>query len=358
LLFCLSSLQPCTQIAQAADSNLVLHMEFDSGVTSAAVIDTSGHNNNGWQFNPTNFIKATNGAFGTPAAQFTYAGIMSNDPPHFYQFSQYVAVTNLSGFSYLTNGTISVWARFDSNADLGMYLLDSGYSVTYATDPASASNSWTLGRYNTSHLSLFTYTASGNRIIVDWPEDTVQPGGFTPNLSTTKLHLYSVTLDCPNNRAIAYYDGSPYLTNTVGVPWLRIYGTASIRWLCIGAMAHDGTPEWGDDNYPNAGFFVGRMDDLRIYNRTLRPEEVQAIYLGADSKAKSQATVTYLPGAQSVKLTWVGQSNTYYQPESRLDLFTGAWTSLGAPILSGGGTNSVTDAVAGSKRFYRVRPLP
>src|ERR1035441_5889721 len=37
-----------------------------------------------------------------------------------------------------------------------------------------------------------------------FPVDVVQYGGSNPDLSTTQFHLYSVTIDCPGNQAIAY----------------------------------------------------------------------------------------------------------------------------------------------------------
>jgi len=70
------------------------------------------------------------------------------------------------------------------------------------------------------------------------------------------------------------------MTNTIDLPWLRVNGSATLPWLCIGAMAHIGhigTPFLADDKYPNSAYFVGRMDDVRIYNRTLSPSEVQAL---------------------------------------------------------------------------------
>jgi hypothetical protein len=343
-----------------SDPSLKLHLNFDECTSNGAVWDVSGNKNHGWQFNATNLLCATNGVFGGTAAQFTYVGCMSNDPPHLYQFSQYIALTNLTGFAYLTNGTISLWAKINTNTDLAMYLLDSGYSTTYVKNPTTASNSWTFGRLNGSCLSFYTYPATGGtRKIVNWPNDTVRPGGSSPDLSTSSFHLYTVTFDCVKNQAVAYYDGIPYQTNTVGVPWLRIYGCSSRRWLCVGAMAHDGTPYWGDDRYPNGGFFVGKMDDLRIYDRTLSAREVESLYFAAGTPAETLRLHASVNGPQSVLISWVGLSNVYYQVEARSNLITGTWKNLGTSNLSMGGDTFIIDSTAGqAERFYRVRPLP
>ena len=101
-----------------------------------------------------------------------------------------------------------------------------------------------------------------------------------PILATTNFHLYTVTLDCAANRAVAYYDGQPYMTNLINVPWLHVYGCSSARWLAVGSATADGTPQWGDDGVPSWGFFVGKLDDIRIYGRTLSAADVADLASG------------------------------------------------------------------------------
>jgi hypothetical protein len=351
----------CVRVpAQSSDPSLVLYYDFDQISANGMITDLSGMNNHGWQPNATNLLTSTNGVFGTPASQFTYAGFISNDFPNIYQFSQYIAVTNLAGFFYLTNGTISVWARFDTNKDFNLYLIDTGYNPTYARDKVASSNAWVLGRIGSAYLRFCTYPPYGGvRYVVNWPTDVIKPGGTTPNLGTTAFHLYTVTFNCTANRAVAYYDGAPYMTNTIDLPWLRIYGGYLGRWMCIGAMTHDGTPAWGDDKYPNAAYFVGRMDDLRIYNRELSANDVLALYQGLGTRAQVNTLALEPNGIQSVRLGWIGLSNAIYQAETRTDLTSGSWLPFAAPILSTGGTDFVTNSVSGeNQKFYRVRPLP
>ena len=252
-----------SSVGSPTDSSLKLHLDFDEDFSSGQVLDTSGNGNDGWQFNPTNRITPTPGVLGGTAAQFSSPGT-------------YLAVTNLEGFAYLTNGTISLWAKFAPNGDLTMRLLDNGYVPAYAGNPAAASNSWALCRDYTPNLTFLVYPPGGARQqVVTWPDDTDRQ-----TLSTAGFHLYSVTVDCPSNRVIAYYDGNPWMTNSINLPWIRIYGCAGQPWLCIGAASSDGTPQWGDDAYPDSGFFAGSLDDLRIYNRTLPAADVKALYTG------------------------------------------------------------------------------
>lgn len=339
------------------DPSLKLHFDFDEDFSDGRVLDVSGNGNDGLQFNPTNWITATNGVFGSSAARFTFVGVMTNDPPHIYNLGQYLAVTNLSGIAIMTNATISLWAQFyDTNNLNFLMLMDCGYSTTYASSPSLASNSWSFGRNFASYLSFYVYPAGGGyRTLVQWPSDVVRAGGYTPDLATTNIHLYTITLDCPGNRAIAYYDGQPYQTNTIDLPWLRIYGCSSIRWLCIGAMAHDGTPYWGDDRYPNSGYFEGRLDDVRIYNRTLSAAEVHTLYTGS---VFARNVAIQALDSQTVQVSWPSQTNVHYQVEAETALPQNAWSGLG-PVLTGTGeTNSITDSSAAQPaRFFRVQVL-
>jgi hypothetical protein len=349
----------CPLGAQMSDPSLKLHFDFDEDFSSGEVIDVSSNGNNGLQFNPTNWISATNGVFGSQAAQFTYVGTSTEG----YGVSQYIGITNLHGIYLLTNATVSVWARFDTNADTFMFLLDCGYAVTNAYSPAQASNSWSFGRYYSTYLQFVTFPADGSRqVAVRWPDDTIQPTGYDVNLATTNFHLYTITIDCPNKVAVAYYDGNPYMTNLINLPWLRVYGTSSTyseNWLCVGAASNDGTPQWNAGDPPHSGYFVGRMDDIRIYNRTLAAGEVENIYLGLDSKAACSHLTAKLTGAQSVQVSFQGLSNVLYQVEYRSSVNSGTWLPWGAPILSNGGTNTITDSMVGQAgRFYCVHPLP
>jgi hypothetical protein len=344
------------EAAPTPDPSLKLHYKFEGDFSSGRVVDASGNGNDAWQPNATNRITATNGVFASTAAGFSYAGYMSNDPPHVYAFSQYLAVTNLSGFAYLTNGTISFWAQVGLNGDLVMQVLDTGYPVGYSGDPSAAANSWSLGRAYTFNFVFTVHTTSGDQQVAYWPNDVVRWGGSSPDLSTAQFHLYTITLDCPNQQAVAYYDGQPYMTGVLYMPWIRIYGSPGQRWLCMGAMAHDGSAQWGDDLYPNAGFFVGRLDDVRIYNRTLAAGEVQALYAGSTYARNLQLQRT---DPRSVQLCWDTQSNATYQVEFNPSLSTNAWKSLGLPRLGNGAASCLAEAVLDQpSRFYRVRVLP
>jgi hypothetical protein len=329
-----------------------MHLDFDEDFSNGRVLDVTGNGHDGWQFNPTNWITATNGIFGTTAGHWLINGTQGDYSGHVYPSSQYMGVTDLTGLSPLTNMTISVWLKTDPTAqDIVMFVLDSSYNVDYAMSPSAASNSWTLGRMYHPYFSFSVAKASGTEEILNWPVDTVS----TTDLTMTQWHHYAATFDCSNNVAFAYHDGVLCAASALGVPYLAIYGCKWIQWLCIGAAAMDGTPNWGDDLYPNDSYFAGSMDDIRIYNRTLSAAEVQALYRGS-TFAQNLAIQTAAP--QSIQVRWAGNSNAVYQVEYQTNLTGTAWSPLQSPIL-GSVTNSIIDSILGQPaRFYRVRVLP
>ena len=338
------------------DPSLMLHLDFDEDFSIGKVPDVTGNGHDAIQFNSTNNLTQADGVFGTKAGQWTYRFNQGDYSGHIYPASQYLAVTNVSGIQYLTNATISLWAKIDANTDFQMEILSAGYAPIYASGGAAqATNGWFLGRDITPNLCFVVNPASGGQLLVYWPDDTVRSGGSIPDLSTTRFHVYSITIDCPNNLVVAYYDGLPWMTNSIGLPWLRIYGTRDLPWLAIGTATMDGTPQWGDDLYPNSMYFVGKMDDIRIYNRTLSATEVQALYQGS-TYAQNLAIQKAAP--QSVQVRWDAKSNAVYQVEYRSNLTGTAWSPLQSAI-PGSVTNSIIDSILGQpSRFYRVRVLP
>ena len=349
-----SALWPPQSLARrlGPDPSLLLHLDFDEDfITAGKVLDVTGKGHDALQFDGTNNIAAADGVFGTTAGQWTYK-FHQTDGFHIYPASQYLAVTNLDGIQYLTNATISFWAQFDVNGDYGIQVLSAGYPPIYASGGlAQSTNGWFIGRDSSPNLYFGIYYASGWERESGFPND-VNSG----DLSTDRMHLYTVTIDCVSNVIMSYYDGQRYGgAGTVDVPWIRIYGTANLPWLAIGTATQGGTPQWGDDLYPNSGYFVGRMDDIRIYNRTLSAAEVQALYQGS---IYAQNLAIHKTAPQSVQVHWDARSNAVYQVEYLTNLATAAWAPLQSAI-PGSVTNSVIDSILGQPtRFYRVRVLP
>jgi Concanavalin A-like lectin/glucanases superfamily len=286
------------------DPSLVMHLSFDNYLPDGAVLDISGHGNHGYRYSATNWPTATNGVDGLQAAYYRRpVPVMQGDELHNY--GDYIAVTNLNGIEFLTNGTISVWAWFDTDSYAATALVDAGYDAPSATYPDSAANSWHLGRSYTSSVRFIVNYSGGSDYKVIFPDDSIYNGGNS-TFATANWHLYGVSWSADSNRIVGYYDGRAISTNTMSAPFLRIY--SPYHWLAVGCRIHEGSPgmDYGlpnGDMYPNNGWMGGRIDDVRIYNRALTDLEVSSLYKSFDKLPPSMPTILTVETNASSLLT-------------------------------------------------------
>jgi hypothetical protein len=237
------------------NSDLVLHFNFETNFSNGIVRDVSGYANHGLRYSLTRWPVDAAGVSGRGAY---FPGKLS---------PAYIAVTNWNGIDVLTNGSISIWAKFSANSYDGSTLLDAG--------DVGHPNSWRLGRDQSSSVKFLVFDPAGaQQVKVVFPDDVIY-SGVTPTFATATWHNYAVAWD--GNNIVGYYDGSPISTNTMGVPFLQI--TAGGHWMAVGCRQRDGTPQWGDDSYPSSGWFGGTMDEVRMYSRALSRDDIQTIFL-------------------------------------------------------------------------------
>ena len=246
-----------------SNDGLVLHFDFESDFSGGIVPDVSGYANDGIGYSLAHWPSAARGVVGAKAAFFQGGA----NPA-------YIAVTNWNGFAAMTNGTVSLWAWFNTNSYSGSTLLDAG--------DLGHPYSWRLGRDESSNVKFLVFDASGApQVKVSFPDDVIYRGVF-PTFATTNWHNYAVTWDGFN--IIGYYDGLPISTNALGVPFLQI--VAGGHWMAVGCRQRDGTPQWGDDAYPSTGWMGGTIDDIRMYNGSLSGAQIRSLHsLGATGNA-------------------------------------------------------------------------
>ena len=111
------------------------------------------------------------------------------------------------------------------------------------------------------------------------------------------------------------------------------------------------------DAFPNNEGFVGLLDDLRIYDRSLSPQEIVNLY-----QTESQP---YPPGGptitirKAVRLEFQGlESSKTYQLQSTITLSPPNWQDVGAAFTAQ--ATSVTNYadVADWNTFWRVKSVP
>ena len=296
------------------DPSLVMDLSFDNSFSNGTVLDISGHGNHGVRYSLTNWPSVTIGIAGVQAAHYRQPDpVMQGAELHNY--GDYIAVTNWNGIAVLTNGTISVWAWFDTNSYAATALLDAGYNVASAANPAAASNSWSLERSYTANVLFVVNLPAASVNKVSFPDDTIYNGG-TSTYATTNWHWYCVTWNAKSNQIVGYYDGTAFSTNTMDAPFLCIY--SPYHWLAIGCSHHEGTPQLdyglpNGDMYPNSGWMGGSIDDVRIYNRALSGTEIAALYQSFDNlpPAAPSNPVAMVTSSSQVALHWSPASGIF-----------------------------------------------
>jgi hypothetical protein len=162
-------------------------------------------------------------------------------------------------------------------------------------------NNWWLGRDDSFFNTRFwIHDANGNKTNgVSFPDGSQG--------ADSGWHHYVVTWS--GNVFIGYFDGSPFITNTVANAPFRTV-TQPNGWLAVGCYTHGGTPDFTDNesaspdsgfhSYPNNGWLLGGIADSRIYNRALAAGEVSSIYAGTNYSGGSTApTITVQPASQT-----------------------------------------------------------
>jgi hypothetical protein len=214
------------------DETLQLHLTFDEaqGDTAAdsSVYARTGllHNQPAW----------TSGAVGGALA---FDGV--ND---------YVQVTGYKGVTGSTPRTCAAWIK-TAGVSTNAAILDWGLS--------SAGQRWLFGLFTTGELAVYTWTPY-----------------IRTNATVTDGQWHHVAAVLPDNGSLDVADIQIYIdgvlqSTTVSAP--QPISTAAGDSLTIGAYSNAG---------PMAGFFNGLIDDVRLYDRPLNQQEIQALAAAAD----------------------------------------------------------------------------
>jgi hypothetical protein len=282
------------------DPSLVVHLTFDNDLSDGFIVDTSGHNNHALQYSSTNWPGQGPGPDGSRAGVF--GGPRPVPPPLDPDYSQgeYAGIPYSPSFDHLTNGTVLAWAFYHTNSYHNSTIVDPS---AYGTDHGS----WYLGRtytYNTLFALGIGNGQNDEYIALNFPD-------YAPDGTTTGgWHYYGVTWDGTN--IIGYFDGLAFGTNSqAGYPEL-VVGTA--QWMAIGCKVHGGTPQWGDpDVLPNWGWLGGGIDDVRVYNRALKPSAISNLYASFDKQPPTAPVnvTAKVDSSSQVEIRWGAAADNF-----------------------------------------------
>jgi len=220
--------------ASCVNNGLVGYWNMDEGGASTAK-DSSGNGNNG---------TLTNGPLWTKGKK--------GNALKFDGVDDYVNLTDQDYFSPAVNDiTVSVWVKVPETAPaVGQGL--QGSQGSYFVSKGSTDN-WEWAFENDNNTKLY---------FALWQSDGLDHGyvGIDRTMNDGKWHFYSATVRYLS-KVILYVDGSE-VANTTSFSGAMSNGSQTVQ---VG--------ERGDGNY-----FSGTIDEVRIYNRALTPEEINYLY--------------------------------------------------------------------------------
>jgi hypothetical protein len=284
------------------DPSLVLHLTFDQDLSSGIILDTSGYGNHGLRYGLTNWPSATVGPDGRPAGEFH---VYPAADPTYYGVGDYVAVLGAPVLDNLSHATICVWAHYYTSLDGNVAndhtatLLDASWGDT--------PGSWLLGRVYSDATSFFIYTS---------PYAGVNAIGFpdvAPTGDTGGWHYYVVTFD--GTTLSGFFDGRPIGTfSQLGLATQLRIGGAVGHYIAISTWAHNGTPQFADDQYPNCCWMNGTIGDTRIYNRALSTNEVLDLYNSFDHQPPTVPTGLWArtAAASQIEVRWQPSADNFF----------------------------------------------
>jgi Concanavalin A-like lectin/glucanases superfamily/Immunoglobulin I-set domain len=245
--------------------------------------------------------------------------------------------------SQWVSGVIGGALHFSTNNGAGNYRVASDVPIVFDNDNQFSFSFWAKrdpGPTGTNPRILALFT--GQSWVAWTPGRGV--GFLTPAVSTepsvNSWHHFVVIYDRVAGSYSLYVDGIREVSNAAGYP-RNDPNTPAQYWF----IGHSETAATTTDS------FTGLLDDVRIYNRLLNYNDIQALYLTA-----GQPRLTVSGSGSSVTLSWpVGAIGfTLYSANT----VTGnAWSPVGiTPTTSAdGATQSVTVTVTSGNKFYRLQ---
>ena len=206
------------------------NMDESSGTTAA---DSSGNKNDGtlMYMNPT----------------YDWVTGQIGNALDFDGYNDYVSLPIGSVINSLRNCTFAIWVNWDSSSSWER-IWDFGTGTTYYM--------FLTPKNSVNNRMRFAITTSGNGS----EEQTTAPSA----LSSYGWHHVTVTINADYHTHKLYLDGSPVAQNYYGYHEPDDLGYTNKNYLA-------------KSNFTADPYFNGRLDDFRIYNFTLSPEEVDEL---------------------------------------------------------------------------------
>jgi hypothetical protein len=319
-----------TNITNAADPNLVGWWKFDGNAN-----DASGNGLNGTTFGEPNYVAGpTYGddlSFYPDDIAINLEGLTTATDPT----NPYVELPSEVGsvISSLTDCSFTIWVNFRTIG--GTYK----YSPIFEFGTGSTNYMYLWPRTSSSPPMTFGIVTGGTTQAVSWTNNT---------LPAYSWHHVAVTIDDVNNIFRLYVDGVERAVNNTTATYAPID-------LGVTTMNRLGKPTVSGRHY-----FVGYLDDFRIYNRTLSVAGVQQAmgYPIATSPTPADGTV-FPVDTTTANLTWTKGNNAaavngnHLYLSDNLDAVSSGDASADKGLLSDS-SYTATDLVQDVIYYWRV----
>jgi len=219
-------------IAGNVSANLVAHWKFDDG-SGATAQDSSGNGYDGTLFGEPQWVAGQIGG----ALEFDG----TND---------YVELPIGSLISSLRSSTFATWVDFSNEGGGWQRIFDFGTGTTV--------NMFLTPRIGTDGSMRFAIT-------IDTFNDEDQT--TAPATLPSGWHQVVLTMNADENVHSLYLDGELAAQNTTARHTPSTLGETNQNWL-------------GRSQYAADGYFDGRLDDFRIYDRVLTPKQIEDLFNG------------------------------------------------------------------------------
>ena len=219
-------------IAGNVSADLVAHWKFDDG-SGATAQDSSGNGYDGTLFGEPKWVAGQIG------------GALEFDGT-----DDYVELPIGSLISSLTSSTFAIWVDFSNEGGGWQRIFDFGTGTIV--------NMFLTPRIGTDGTMRFAITIDTYN---DEDQTTAQatlPSGW---------HHVVLTINADENVHSLYLDGELVARNTTARHTPSTLGETNQNWL-------------GRSQYAADGYFDGRLDDFRIYDRVLTPKQIEDFYNG------------------------------------------------------------------------------
>ncbi|MHC4240966.1 MAG: LamG domain-containing protein, partial [Planctomycetota bacterium] len=246
-------------IAGNVSANLVAHWKFDDG-SGATAQDSSG-----------------NGYDGTLLGEPTWVAGNIGGALEFDGTNDYVELPIGSLISSLTNSTFAIWVDFSNEGGAWQRILDFGTGMTV--------NMFLTPRIGTDGSMRFAITINGGGDEDQTTAPATLPSGW---------HYVALTINADENVHSLYLDGELVAQNTTTRHNPSTLGETNQNWL-------------GRSQYAADGYFDGRLDDFRIYDRILSQKQIEDLVNGISPVFTKALNPTPADGAYHPN-TWVNLS--------------------------------------------------